>query len=81
AAAAEPEVKKEQTEFELKLDSFDAATKLKVIKEVRVASGLGLKESKDLVEGAPATIKGGLTKEDAEKFKGLIEAAGGKASI
>ena len=80
AADAEAE-KKEQTEFELKLDSFDAATKLKVIKEVRTVSGLGLKESKDLVEGAPASIKTGLSKEDAEKFKKLIEDAGGKVSI
>ena len=80
AADAEAE-KKEQTEFELKLDSFDAATKLKVIKEVRTVSGLGLKESKDLGEGAPASIKTGLSKEDAEKFKKLIEDAGGKVSI
>ena len=67
--------------FELKIDSFNAADKLKVIKEVRAITGLGLKESKELVEKAPSFVKGGLTKEDAEKFKAVLEANGAKATI
>lgn len=81
AAAEKKEEKKEKTEFTLKLDSFNAADKLKVIKEIRAITGLGLKESKDLVEGAPKVVKEGVSKEDAEKFKKLIEEAGGKISI
>ena len=52
-----------------------------MIKEVRAITGLGLKESKDLGEGAPKTVKEGLSKEDAEKFKKLIEDAGGKVTL
>mmetsp|Transcript_34932 Transcript_34932/g.83078 ORF Transcript_34932/g.83078 Transcript_34932/m.83078 type:complete len:100 (+) Transcript_34932:2-301(+) len=80
-AAAEAAPAEEKTSFELKLDSFNAADKLKVIKEVRAITGLGLKESKELVEGAPKTLKDGVTKEDAEKFKKQIEAVGGKVTI
>lgn len=79
AAAAAP--KAEKTEFDLKLESFNAADKLKVIKEVRTITGLGLKESKELVEKAPSVIKAGLSKEDADKFKALLESNGGKAAI
>eukprot|EP00802_Teleaulax_amphioxeia_P004195 Tamp_04199.p4 GENE.Tamp_04199~~Tamp_04199.p4 ORF type:complete len:210 (-),score=74.08 Tamp_04199:1053-1682(-) len=79
AAAEAPAA--EKTEFELKLASFNAADKLKVIKEVRTITGLGLKESKELVEKAPSVIKDGLTKEDAEKFKKLLEDNGGKAEV
>eukprot|EP00287_Rhodomonas_sp_CCMP768_P006408 CAMPEP_0196733246 /NCGR_PEP_ID=MMETSP1091-20130531/12391_1 /TAXON_ID=302021 /ORGANISM="Rhodomonas sp., Strain CCMP768" /LENGTH=216 /DNA_ID=CAMNT_0042076607 /DNA_START=35 /DNA_END=685 /DNA_ORIENTATION=- len=79
AAEAAPAAE-EKTSFELKLDSFNAADKLKVIKEVRAITGLGLKESKELVEGAPKTIKDGVNKEEAEKFKAQIEAVGGKVS-
>jgi len=78
-AEAAPAV--EKTEFELKLESFDATSKLKVIKEVRTITGLGLKESKELVEKSPSVIKAGLTKEDAEKFKKLLEDNGGKVVI
>merc|ERR1719261_1428981 len=84
AAAAEeaaPAAAAEKTEFELKIDSFNAADKLKVIKEVRAITGLGLKESKELVEKAPSVVKGGLTKEDAEKFKAVLEANGAKAKV
>mmetsp|Transcript_85685 Transcript_85685/g.228449 ORF Transcript_85685/g.228449 Transcript_85685/m.228449 type:complete len:209 (+) Transcript_85685:133-759(+) len=80
-AAEKKEEKKEKTEFTLKLDSFNAADKLKVIKEIRTITGLGLKESKDMVEGAPKVVKEGLTKEDADKFKKVLEEAGGKVSI
>lgn len=52
-----------------------------VIKEIRAITGLGLKESKEMVEGAPAVVKSGVSKEDAEKFKAAIEAAGGKVVL
>lgn len=75
AAAAE-----EQTEFDAILDSF-GAEKIKVIKEVRTITGLGLKEAKDLVEGAPKPLKEACSKEEAEDIKKKIEAVGGKVSI
>ena len=71
AEEAEPPAaaEEEQTEFAVKLEGFDSAQKIKVIKEVRAATELGLKEAKDLVEGAPAVLKKGLKKEDAEAIK------------
>jgi len=70
----------EQTEFTLILkDGGDK--KINVIKEVRTITGLGLKEAKDLVEGAPKTIKEGLNKADIAKFKQLLEAAGAKVEV
>ena len=75
AAAAE-----EQTEFTVTLDSFDAAKKIPVIKAVREITGLGLGEAKALVEGAPKTLKEGVSKADAEEMIKKIEEAGGKAS-
>jgi large subunit ribosomal protein L7/L12 len=78
AAAAAPEAK---TEFDVVLESFDAAKKISVIKVVRAATGLGLKEAKDAVEGAPSKIKEGISKEDAEKLKKELEEAGGKVAI
>jgi len=71
----------EKTEFEVVLESFDAASKIKVLKEVRNATGLGLGEAKALVEAAPKTIKEGATKEDAEALKKAIEAVGGKVTL
>jgi len=71
----------EKTEFEVVLESFDAASKIKVLKEVRNATGLGLGEAKALVEAAPKTIKEGVTKEDAEALKKAIEAVGGKVTL
>ena len=71
----------EKTEFEVVLESFDAASKIKVLKEVRKATGLGLGEAKALVEAAPKTIKEGATKEDAEALKKAIEAVGGKVTL
>lgn len=67
----------EQTEFTVKLESYDSAQKIKVIKEVRAITELGLKEAKDLVEGAPAVLKKGLKKEDAEAIKEKITKVGG----
>ncbi|MBI3419339.1 MAG: 50S ribosomal protein L7/L12 [Proteobacteria bacterium] len=77
AAAAPAE---EQTEFTLVLTD-GGANKINVIKEVRAITNLGLKEAKDLVEGAPKTVKEALSKADAEKFKKQIEAAGGKVEL
>ena len=70
----------EQTEFTVTLEGFDAAQKIPVIKAVREITGLGLGEAKALVEGAPATVKEGLSKADADKWIAEIEAAGGKCS-
>lgn len=71
----------EQTEFTVTLESVDPAKKIAVIKEVRAVTGLGLKEAKDLVEGAPKTIKENVSKEDAAKIKESVEAAGGVVKI
>ena len=76
AAAAE-----EQTEFNVTLKAFDEAKKIDVIKAVRAITGLGLKESKDLVEGAPKPLKEAVSKEDAAKIKEQITAAGGTVEI
>ena len=70
----------EQTEFDVILTGF-GDSKIPVIKVVRAASGLGLKEAKDLVEGAPKPVKEGISKEDAEKLKKEIEAVGGSCEI
>ncbi|AEA00876.1 MULTISPECIES: 50S ribosomal protein L7/L12 [Aerococcus] len=70
----------EKTEFDVELTEAGAA-KIKVIKAVREATGLGLKEAKDLVDGAPAVVKEGLPKEEAEALKAAIEEAGGKAEL
>jgi len=80
AGEAAPAVE-EQTEFTVVL--VDAgAKKIDVIKEVRViVSGLGLKEAKDLVEGAPQNVKEGVTKEEAEKYKKQLEAVGAKVEL
>ena len=78
AAAAAPEA--EKTEFTVVLAAA-GANKIAVIKEVRTITSLGLKEAKDLVEGAPKPVKEGTTKEDAEKIKAQLEAAGAKVEI
>src|SRR5579862_4053353 len=69
AAAGPAEKPAEKTEFTVSLDGFDAAKKINVIKVVREITGLGLKEAKDLVEGAPKPVKEGLSKEDAAKIE------------
>ena len=70
----------EQTEFDLVLEGF-GDKKIGVIKVVRAATGLGLKEAKDLVEGVPSKVKQGISKEDAEKLKKELEEAGATVSI
>src|SRR5262249_10251827 len=78
AAAAEPVV--EKTEFTVVLAGA-GDKKIEVIKEVRALTGLGLKEAKDLVEGAPKNVKEGVSKEEAEKVKAQLEKAGAKAEL
>jgi len=70
----------EKTEFDVILTGF-GDNKIAVIKVVRGATGLGLKEAKDLVEGVPKPLKTGLSKEDADKLKAEVEAAGGKCEV
>jgi large subunit ribosomal protein L7/L12 len=79
AAAAGPAAE-EKTEFTVVL-SDKGASPINVIKEVRAITGLGLKEAKDLVEGAPKTVKEGATKDEAAEIKKKLEAAGGKVEI
>lgn len=79
AAAAAPAAEA-QTEFTVVLKD-GGANKIGVIKEVRTVTGLGLKEAKDLVEGAPKTVKEAVSKDEAEKIKKAIEAAGGKVEL
>ena len=71
----------EKTEFDVVLESFDAAAKIKVLKVVRNATGLGLGDAKALVESAPKTVKEGVAKADAESLKKEIEEAGGKVTL
>lgn len=77
AAAPAAEAK---TEFNVILTDA-GANKINVIKEVRTITGLGLKEAKDLVEGAPKAVKEGVNKDDAEKIKKALEAAGAKVEL
>mmetsp|Transcript_41140 Transcript_41140/g.99137 ORF Transcript_41140/g.99137 Transcript_41140/m.99137 type:complete len:253 (-) Transcript_41140:40-798(-) len=81
AAAPEEEVQEEKTIFDLKLVSFDAKAKIKVIKEVRSMAGLGLKEAKELVESAPKIIQKDLKAEKAEELKAALEAVGAKVEV
>ena len=79
-AAAAGAAAEEQTEFTVVLAKA-GDKKIEVIKEVRAITGLGLKEAKDLVEGAPKTLKEGVSKADADKFKKQLEAAGAGVEI
>ncbi len=79
-AAGEAEAAEEQTEFDVILASF-GEKKINVIKEVRVITGLGLKEAKDLVEGAPKAVKEGASKGEAEEIKTKLEGAGATVEI
>jgi len=81
APAAAAEAVEEKTEFDVILESFDAAAKIKVLKAVREATGLGLGEAKALVEAAPKAVKEGISKADAEALKKAIEEVGGKVTI
>lgn len=78
AAAAAPV--EEKTEFTVHLDS-SGADKIKVIKVVREITGLGLKEAKDLVDGAPKVVKESIAKAQAEEYKKKLEEAGGKVTL
>ena len=77
---AEAEAEEEKDEFDVVLTEA-GAQKINVIKEVRAITGLGLKEAKDLVEGAPKPVKEGVSKADADKFKAQLEAAGAKVEL
>lgn len=81
AAAAAGPAAEEKTEFTVVLKSFDDTKKIPVIKEVRVITGLGLKEAKDLVEAGNKTLKENVSKEEAAKIKTQIEAAGGVVEV
>jgi len=80
AAGGEAAAAEEKTSFDVVLKSAGAA-KLQVVKAVKEACGLGLKEAKDLVDGAPATVKEGLSKDEAENLKKTIEAAGAEVEL
>jgi large subunit ribosomal protein L7/L12 len=80
AAAAAGEAAEEKDDFTIMLMSA-GDKKINVIKEVRAATSLGLKEAKDLVEGAPKEVKSGVNKKDAEEIKAKLEAAGAKVEL
>ncbi|HLE10350.1 MAG: 50S ribosomal protein L7/L12 [Bdellovibrionales bacterium RIFOXYD12_FULL_39_22] len=80
AAAATTEAAAEKTEFTVVLANA-GDKKINVIKEIRTITGLGLKEAKDLVEGAPQVVKEGVAKADAENMKKVLEAAGAKVEL
>ncbi len=77
---AAPAAAAEKTEFDVVLTSF-GAQKIKVIKEVRAVTGIGLKEAKDLVEAAPKAVKEGVAKDEADKIKEQLEGAGATVEI
>jgi large subunit ribosomal protein L7/L12 len=81
AGAAPAEAVEEKTEFNVILKAYDDTKKIAVIKEVRAVTGLGLKEAKDLVEGAPKPLKENVSKEEAAKIKDTVTAAGGTVEI
>lgn len=81
SGAATAEKEEEKTAFDLKLTGFDAKGKIKVIKEIRAITGLGLKEAKEMVEGAPKTIKKDIKMEECEELKAKLEAVGATVEI
>lgn len=80
AAGGGGDAAEEKTEFDVILEAA-GDKKIPVIKEVRALTGLGLKEAKEIVDGAPKTLKEGVSKEEAEEIKGKLEAAGAKVKI
>jgi len=80
AAGGEAAAAEEQTEFNVVMSSF-GANKVSVIKAVRTITGLGLKEAKDLVEGVPAAVKEGVSKDEAEEIKKQLEEAGASVEV
>ncbi len=81
AAPVEEEIKEVKTAFDVKLVSFDAKNKIKIIKEVRAITGLGLKEAKDLVENVPGVLKKDVKKEDADALVALLAEIGGVVEL
>ncbi len=81
AGGAAAPAAEEKTDFDVVLAGFDAAAKIKVIKVVREITGQGLAEAKATVEGAPKTLKEGVSKDEAEELKKQIEEAGGKVEL
>jgi len=81
AAGAAAPAEAEKTEFDVVLTGFDAAAKIKVIKAVREITGQGLAEAKATVEGAPKTLKEGISKDDAEALKKQLEDVGAKVEL
>ena len=81
AAAGGGEAAEEKTEFDVVLESFEASSKIKVLKAVREATGLGLGDAKAMVEAAPKAIKEGVSKDEAEALKKAIEEVGGKVTL
>jgi large subunit ribosomal protein L7/L12 len=79
--AGAAEAAAEKTEFDVVLESYPTEAKIGIIKVVRAATGLGLKEAKDLVESAPAKVKEGISKADAEKLKKELEEAKAKVAV
>ena len=81
AAGAGAAAEEEKTEFDVELTEVPTASKIKVIKVVREVTGLGLKEAKDVVDGAPKVLKEGASKEEAEDIKTKLEAEGAKVTL
>ena len=81
AEAAAPKVDAVKTHYDVELQAFEPKLKIKLIKEVRGLLGLGLKEAKDTVEGAPQWLKKDFAKEDAEKMKEALEKVGGTVRL
>lgn len=81
SSAAKEEKKPEKTVFEIKLESYEASAKIKIIKEVRGFTDLGLKEAKDLVEKTPSVLKRGLSKEEGEQIIEKLKALGAKVVL
>ena len=81
AAAAAAPAEEEKTEFDVILAGFDAAKKIGIIKVVREVTGLGLAESKALVDGAPKPLKTGISKDEANELKKKLEEAGAKVEV
>ena len=81
AAGAAAPAAEEKTDFDVVLTGFDAAAKIKVIKVVREITGLGLKEAKEVVEGAPKAVVEGVAKDKAEEVKAQLEGAGAAVTL
>jgi large subunit ribosomal protein L7/L12 len=81
SSASTPEVAEEKSSFDITLSEVPADKKIAILKVVRTITGLGLKESKDIVDNVPKILKEGVTKEESEKIKKELEEAGGKVTI